>query len=64
MALQMESNPETFIFKIDDDQVYGKDTLNLLLRAEAIMPGRAISADSTQYYPHMHGVILQGVSGS
>lgn len=62
-ALELERDPDTYIFKLDDDQVYGKDTLNLLIRAAAIMPGRAISADSTQYYPHMSGLILQGVHG-
>lgn len=62
-VLAIETVPSTVIFKVDDDQYYGPNTLLMLLRGSEVLPGRALTTDTTQIYPHAGGVILQGVHG-
>ncbi|CAE8623839.1 unnamed protein product [Polarella glacialis] len=63
-VLPLETEPDTYIFKVDDDQFYGPNSVNVLLRAARVLPDRALSLATTQIYSHTDGVILQSVHGN
>ncbi|CAE8648763.1 unnamed protein product, partial [Polarella glacialis] len=62
-VLKVERDPETFIFQVDDDQRYGREALDSLLRATGPAPGRAIGAATQHAHSHLNGIVLEGVHG-
>lgn len=62
-VLKVERHPQTYILQVDDDQHYGKELLEGLLRASGPMPGRAVGGATQHAHTHIRGIVLEGVHG-
>jgi len=62
-VLRAEREPDTYILQVDDDQRYGRELLENLLRATGPLPGRAIGAGTQHAHTYLSGVVLEGVHG-